>query len=175
MTVSITFFLARIVLWLINLAGFDDGGATFLSPTMTSMQYDSVQNRTLLVDPDGGRATTVFDALNRIQAFTSPDNKVTTAQYDTDGRRTTLSMGLGSVRKYQYDAVGNLTTQIEYNAVGTPIITMIDSYDAVRNRTGRAKDGVVTTWIYDTGYRLLSQQTAGAHATFVYDNTGNGW
>src|ERR1700722_8815797 len=81
-------------------------------------------------------------------------------------------MGLGSVRQYQYSATG-LTTQVELNAAGSPIITMIDAYDPVNNRTSRNKDGVPTTWTYDPGYRLLGQQTSGAYATFQYDNAGN--
>ena len=53
------------------------------------------------------------------------------------------------------------------------MITMLDAYDNVGSRTSRSKDGVLTSWNYDSGYRLLGQQTAGGRATFVYDAAGN--
>src|SRR5438034_465053 len=78
------------------------------------------------------------------------------------------------VRKYQYDAAGRLTTQIELKtATSAPILTMVDTYDAVGNRTGRIQDGVRTTWTYDNGDRLTAQQTSGGFATFTYDAVGN--
>ena len=36
-------------------------------------------------------------------------------------------------RVYQYDAAGRLTTQIEQSSAGTPVMTMVDTYDAVGN------------------------------------------
>ena len=50
---------------------------------------------------------------------------------------------------------------------------MVDTYDAVGNRTGRNQDGVLTTWTYDNSYRLTGQQTSGGYATFTYDAVGN--
>ncbi len=41
------------------------------------------------------------------------------------------------------------------------------------NRTGPTRDGVLTTWTYDTAYRLMGQQTSGGWATFTYDGAGN--
>jgi len=31
----------------------------------------------------------------------------------------------------------------------------------------------VTTWVYDSGYRLTGQQVPSGYATFAYDNAGN--
>lgn len=66
-----------------------------------------------------------------------------------------------------------LTTQIEQDAAAHPIITMIDGYDGVGNRTSRVQDGVAYTWTYDDDYRLTGQQSAGAWATFTMDANGN--
>jgi YD repeat-containing protein len=125
------------------------------------------------VNPDGGVFTYQYDSVNRITTLVDPDVKVITFQYDVAGRRTTMLDANGSKRQYTYDTADRLTTQIELNASNVPIITMIDTYDNVGNRTGRTKDDVVTTWTYDNGYRVLEQQTAGGFATFAYDNAGN--
>jgi YD repeat-containing protein len=138
-----------------------------------NMEYDAVGNRSLLIDADSGRFTSTFDTIDRMESTVNPDGRRFTAQYDSAGRRTTLLMGLGSKRKYQYDSSDRLTTQIELNASNNPIITMVDAYDSVGNRTQRVKDGTSSDWTYDAEYRLISQVKSGERATFVYDAVGN--
>jgi RHS repeat-associated protein len=103
----------------------------------------------------------------------TPAGERYTQQYDADSRRTTLLLGLGSKRKYQYDSAGRLTTQVELNASNQGIYTMVDSYDAVGNRAKRVANGNPTTWLYDDAYRLIGQQKSGQAATFVYDANSN--
>ncbi len=138
-----------------------------------TMSYDSVGNREVLIDPDGGRFTATWDSQDRIATLRDPDNNVTTFQYNAASERTTIIDACGATRKYQYDSAGRLTTQVELNAAGNPIITLVDSYDDAGNRTGRTRDGVATTWTYDNAYRLTGQQTSGGWATFTYDGAGN--
>lgn len=138
-----------------------------------TMAYDQVGNRTLLVDSDGGYSTTTFDALNRVSTTVDPSLNVSSFQYDIDSRRTTLQSATRATRIYRYDAASRLTSQIELNASGGPIITMVDAYDNVGNRLSRFKDGTTTSWSYDSGYRLIGQAVSGGYATFVYDNAGN--
>jgi YD repeat-containing protein len=76
-------------------------------------------------------------------------------------------------RLFSYDAAGRLTTQIEQTSGSVPLMTIVDSYDGVGNRTKRVQDGASTTWTYDNGYRLTGQQKVGEWATFVYDAAGN--
>ena len=92
---------------------------------------------------------------------------------DGVGKRTTLLDSTGVSRLYQYDPVGRLTTQVDYDGSSTPIVTFVDGYDAVGNRTGRNYNGVVTTWVYDDAYRLTGQLQSGQRATFAYDPAGN--
>lgn len=75
--------------------------------------------------------------------------------YDIDSRRTTLMLGNGSTRKYAYNPRGELTTQVELNASSTPVVTLIDTYDAVGNRLSRSVNGTVATWSYDDLYRMF--------------------
>ena len=97
---------------------YGDGPYVVLWFALT-MGYDAVGNRTTLVDPSGGIFTYSYDALN----------------YDAASQRTTLLEGNGMKRQYQYDAAGRLTTQIELNASNNPVVTILDTYDSVGNRT----------------------------------------
>jgi YD repeat-containing protein len=46
-----------------------------------TMTYDSVGNREVLINPDGGRCTYVYDSLNRISSVKDPDGNLSTFQY----------------------------------------------------------------------------------------------
>ncbi len=126
-----------------------------------------------MVDPSGGRFTYLYDEVDRLKSMQVPTGQRYTQQYDADSRRTTLLLGLGSKRRYEYDSVGRVTTQIEFNSSNQRIYTMVDSYDAVGNRTGRNTNGNPTTWLYDDAYRLIGQEKSGQTATFVYDDNSN--
>lgn len=93
--------------------------------------------------------------------------------YDADSRRTTMMLGNGSIRKYAFDPRSQLTTQVELNASNVPVVTLIDSYDAVGNRMTRSVNGVVATWTYDDLYRLTGQVKPGQVATYTLDGVGN--
>ena len=158
--------------WVYNGRG-EVTGQTQPGGYVLAMVYDSVGNREVLIDPDGGRFTSTYDALNRASSIKDPDGNLTTFQYDSASQRTTLTDANGNTRQYAYDGAGRLTTQIELNASAVPILTIVDSYDNVGNRTGRNQDGAITTWVYDTTNRLVSQILSGARASFTYDSVGN--
>ncbi|GMV88358.1 MAG: hypothetical protein AMXMBFR81_12890 [Chthonomonas sp.] len=139
----------------------------------TQYEYDQNGNRTLMVDPSGGRFTYLYDEVDRLKSMQVPTGQRYTQQYDADSRRTTLLLGLGSKRRYEYDSVGRVTTHIEFDSSNQRIYTMVDSYDAVGNRTGRNTNGNPTTWLYDDAYRLIGQEKSGQTATFSYDENSN--
>ncbi|GIK32355.1 MAG: hypothetical protein D8M22_07190 [Armatimonadetes bacterium] len=84
-----------------------------------------------------------------------------------------MMLGNGSKRLYDYDMRSQLTTQVELNASNVPIVTLIDSYDAVGNRMTRGVNGTVATWTYDNLYRLTGQVKPGQVATYTLDGVGN--
>jgi RHS repeat-associated protein len=83
-----------------------------------------------------------------------------------------MMLGNGTTRKYGYDARSQLTTQIEMGGA-TPLVTIVDGYDAVGNRITRSLDGNLTTWSYDDLYRLTGQLKAGQVCTYTMDGVGN--
>jgi YD repeat-containing protein len=135
--------------------------------------HDANGNRTGLELVGTGKFTSTFDSLNRLASAQKPGNLLYTMQYDPDSRRTTMLLGQGSRRQYQFDARGQLTTQIELNTSNAPICTIVDGYDAVGNRITRNLDGTLATWTYDDKYRLTGQQKAGQSATYTMDGVGN--
>jgi YD repeat-containing protein len=96
-----------------------------------------------------------------------------TQQYDADSRPTTFLMGLGTRELCQYDALGRLTTLIQQKSDGTPLLSVVDTYDPGGRKTVSTRDGVPATYSYDKASRLLGQDKAGQVATFSYDNTDN--
>jgi YD repeat-containing protein len=95
-----------------------------------------------------------------------------TSQYDANGRITTLALMLGGTMTYEYDSLGRVITQMEYNAGGSKVLTIVDTYDAAGRKTNQTVDGDVTTYVYDNANRLTSQQ-GGSYATFTMDEVGN--
>ncbi|KAA0239718.1 MAG: RHS repeat protein [Armatimonadetes bacterium] len=91
---------------------------------------------------------------------------------EATGRRTTMMLGNGTTRKYQFDNWGQLTTQIEYSGA-TPLCTIVDGYDPVGNRGTRNLDGNPVSWSYDDLYRLTGQAKAGQVCTYTLDGVGN--
>jgi YD repeat-containing protein len=151
-----------------QLTGKSDPG-----PLVQSYDYDAARNRKLLIDPDGGRYTYTFDALNKQSALQNPHAEVFTAQYDADDRVATLASGSASQRRVQYDPTNRITTLIEATTAGVPIMTIIDTWDAGGRKSVSMRDGVATTYSYDSANRLTGQQTAGGVATFTMDAGGN--
>jgi YD repeat-containing protein len=134
--------------------------------------YDQGGNRTGLNLVGVGLFTYTFDELSRLATAQKPGNQLYTMSYDADSRRTTMMLGNGTTRKYGYDARSQLTTQIEMSGA-TPLVTIVDGYDAVGNRITRNLDGNLTTWSYDDLYRLTGQQKAGQVCTYTMDGVGN--
>jgi len=135
--------------------------------------YDANSNRTLLVDPDGGRYTTTYDPLDRASVLTDSASRVFTGQYDADGRNTTVLAGNSGQTLRAFDPIGRVITLIGATASGTPVMTVIDSYDPGGRKNLTAKNGVVTTYSNDATNRLLGQAVLNGCSTFSYDPVGN--
>lgn len=136
-------------------------------------EYDAVGNRIVLVDPDSGRFTYGYNALDRVRFVQDPDGVFTTVSYDPNGNRSLMQDGNGTSREYGYDALDRQTSQIEHNSGGATLLRLTDTYDAVGNRVRYERDGEITTWSYDALYRLTGQEKLGETGTYAYDPAGN--
>ena len=126
-----------------------------------------------MVDPDGGKHTYTYDAGGRLLTQQSPGGKKFTFVYDAVGQPTTLQLGQGGTQVSSFDALGRATTLVQLNAAGTPVMTVLDTYDAAGRKTVQKRDAVATTYTYDVDDRLTKQDTSGAVATFTMDTVGN--
>lgn len=84
-----------------------------------------------------------------------------------------MTLGNGTTRKYAFDNRGQITTQVELDATSAPVVTLVDSYDAVGNRLTRSVNGTISTWTHDDLYRLTGQLKPGQAATYTLDGAGN--
>ena len=64
-------------------------GKTDPGALVQAYQYDSVQNRTLLIDPNPGYHSYTYDPLNRQATYQRPGGGINTGQYDRASRITT--------------------------------------------------------------------------------------
>jgi len=115
---------------------------------VTSYQYDSRGNRTLVIDALGNHTAFAYDSGSRLTTITYPDSTTTTFAYDYRGRRISVTDQNGKTTSYAYDDADRLTS------VTDPA-------------------GNVTQYAYDTESNLLSITDANGHATsFSYDAFG---
>jgi len=67
-----------------------------------------------------------------------------------------------------------LITEVQESPSGTPILTMVDTYDAAGRKTKQVKNSTTTTFTYDNADRLLSQQRPGGKSvTYTLDTVSN--
>ncbi|MCA8990770.1 MAG: RHS repeat-associated core domain-containing protein [Planctomycetaceae bacterium] len=140
-------------------------------------RYDSVGNRSLMIDPDGGRTTYAYDALSRLTSLVNPQGERTTYAYDAAGRRTVKKLANGTRASFTYDAASRLTTLANLKSDNTVISKFDYQYDAVGNRKSVVEaDGSRVTWLYDNTYQLTGEHRTGTtpyRNTFTYDSRGN--
>ena len=85
---------------------------------------------------------------------------------------TTLSYGRR--RLMSYDALGRLIIEVLLNSGGTPILTMVDTYDSAGRKTKQVKNSTTTTFTYDNADRPLSQvRPGGKSVTYTLDTVSN--
>ena len=77
---------------------------------MTSYQYDSRGNRTVVTDTMSNQTAFAYDAGNRLTGITYPDNSTVSFTYDYRGRRITAQDQNGKTTAYAYDDADRLTS-----------------------------------------------------------------
>lgn len=111
----------------------------------TRFGYDGLGRRTETTDATNRRTTTTYDALDNVTATTDYGTGTTalrtvSAEFDAEGNRTAAISATTKARTtYTYDALGQLTKQVE-PVSATNSITTTFGYDTAGNRT-RLTDG----------------------------------
>ena len=142
-----------------------------------SYQYDAIGNRSLMIDPEGGRTTYVYDSLNRISSLINPQGERTSYSYDANGRQTLKKLANGSRASFTYDDNSSLVTLANLRSDNSVISKFDYQYDAVGNRIASLEaDNSRVTYTYDNAYQLTGEHRTGTSPydnRFSYDSTGN--
>ncbi len=162
----------------------------------SSMQYDDRDLLTLIDYPGGKRFMFTYDAAGRRTQRTGDDGFILNYQYDSVGRMSRLTDGLGTeFVRYTYDPVGRLSredkgngtcTTYTYNPAGQ-ILSLINyapessiqsrfdyTYDAVGRRTSMTTLTGTTTYGYDALGQLTDVTYASSReVNYSYDPAGN--
>ena len=119
-------------------------GKTDPGNLVQAYSYNATGNRTLLVDPDGGRYTSSYDSLNRQYVQIDAGNRAFTMLYDAMGRAVTLTFANSAQQIRAYDRNG-CETLVNEGA------------------------GVLYSMIYDNMLRLNCQLAGANRYTYTYD------
>jgi YD repeat-containing protein len=168
------------------------------APLVTQYAYDEVGNLIEVIDPLGGSTVFVYDAENRLSTRALPNGVVTTYTYDArdrplsvvhrdasnvvlvsrtyvrapGGEPTRITKQDGSYVEIGYDAALRITSERYYAAAGVLEEELGYSYDADGNRLTKTRNGVVSTYSYAAGSRLIGVSTEGELEAWTTDNGG---
>jgi RHS repeat-associated protein len=155
----------------------------------TAVQYDGVNRRVLLTDPQGNSAAYTYDANSNVvqtvetelsqKSGVASETFTTTYQYDTHNRQIQISDNCQNTRRSAYDSRDNLTDATDAkadNTVGCPGTvnaqgnSMRYSYDGLNRRIQSTQDlrvGGIGSGSIDTSNP--SNPTGEITETFSYD------
>lgn len=133
--------------------------------------------------PDGTTETWIWDAGDRVSAWTDADGRTTRYTYDAENRLTAIRPPSGSPSAYTYgpngllvqSAAGGLLTRFTYNAAGALLAVTSNAGDALQMGYGAggrlgslAQNGATYPVAHDGSGRI----TALGGSTFTYDAAG---
>lgn len=115
--------------------------------------------------------TTLYDALNRPNQITQPDNGIITVSYPGLATTTTLpanASGLSQTLTQTKDAAGNIVSTVD--ALST-VVTY--AYDGAGNQVSVTHNGITSSATYDTlGRKKTSSDPDTGSRTYVVDDLG---
>ncbi|WP_339061227.1 peptidoglycan-binding protein [Tepidibacillus marianensis] len=119
----------------------------------THFSYDTVGNRTQIIDPEDRVLKYTYNGRNEMTTFTDPDENVTTFRYNGVGSLSKIQRPDGVTTNYTYNE-NNWITKLENK--GEKFYTSYQyAYDKVGNRISQTEeDGAKTTYQYDALSRL---------------------
>ncbi len=121
---------------------------------ITRYQYDSQDQITQVIAPNGVTTTYTYDLLSRRLSESSPDRGTITYQYDLADNLIAQTDARGIQTLYEYDELERLTTQTLPNSLSTPEHPLDETvqyhYDNCPLGTGRIcrRDDQSGSWVY---------------------------
>lgn len=144
-----------------------------------SYLYDAASNRTRITWPDSQFVTYTFDAMNRVDLVReSGTTTLADYNYDTLGRKATLTRANGAVSTFSYDLASRLSG-LGLNLPGTADDqTYAFSYTAASQLSQRTTTNDLYTWTTPAASRSYvrngrNQYTSVSGTAFSYDLRGN--
>ncbi|MBL4846256.1 MAG: RHS repeat-associated core domain-containing protein, partial [Planctomycetes bacterium] len=92
--------------------------------------------------------------------------------FDSEGRRTTLTYPNGLVLRWSYDALGRVTRH-RLEREGETVLELGSRWDKRNERRAEVRDGVESRFAYDHAGRLAEVVTPEGRIRYGYDNDGN--
>jgi RHS repeat-associated protein len=141
----------------------------------TTYQYDAVSRATTQILGNGAQARSTFDAagnLTELRNVQSDGTVLSSFAYTCDavGNRTQVVEANGDVVSWSYDNTYQLTNE---RRSGANAYNVTYTYDAVGNRTVKEDSGARTTYTYNAGNELVTEQSPTAPTSYTYDANGN--
>ena len=159
---------------------FPDGGRE-------RREYDAEGNLATYLSASGERTKYEYGPFDRLTAVTGLDGVRTEFGYDHRLRLTTVTRS-GLTWRYDYDAVGQMTAETDFNGAVTrytydpagQLINQVNAvgqevtcaYDELGRLVRRVAGDVVSTFGYDGGGRLVRAANPGAELRFARDPLG---
>lgn len=139
--------------------------------------YDAANRLTSVTDWASRQTQYGYDANNRLTGITRPDGSHQTNTYDAKGQLTVAEdrdsqNALISQYEYDYDEVGNITTETSTTGQGH---VETNTFSAVDRITAQAvtENGIPTEqygYTYDAGGNILTATNSGVTTTFTNGN-----
>ena len=169
--------------WLTETQVDGDGSAPG-STTVVTSTYDGVGNRLSLSYPGGDRFTMTYDRLSRLKSITEiggglpPDPDLVIASFDYIGPWRILHRGYANHTATTYSTDGaRRLTEVAHRQSGSD--SLLSSFAYTFDRVGNILTEVaqpgdrLTTYTYDSLYRLVEAEAPDFSQSFIYDAVGN--
>ena len=136
-----------------------DGDGTLYTSPITQYEYDDAGNQTAIIDPNGNRTEFKYDVFNRVVTTTDALLGQSHVVYDVAGQMVAAIDALGRAAYSLYDNRGRVVKSVSADPDGSgellPSETQFE-YDAVGNLTSQIDArGFETTFQYDVLNRLF--------------------
>jgi RHS repeat-associated protein len=149
---------------------FQDINAAGTASVTTTLGYDSNGNPTAIDAPLSRNTTNVYDALNRLDQVTDPNNGITAIHYDANDNVASVKDPRGLTTSYSHNGFNEVTQQVSPDSGTTK--TTFDLGGNVKTSTDARNS--VATYSYDVLNRVTQAAYADQTINFAYDGGTNG-